>query len=265
MSSTFYKIIASFLLIFSLIACTQKSQENSSSTIEATNTGPEPTKPEETEVWEPQPKIITPVYDNSAPSDAIVLFDGAHLKQWESSKDGTKAQWTLNDDGSMTVNPGTGDIQTKESFGSIQLHIEWRTPEVTVSEGQGRGNSGIFFQDRYEIQILDNFRNKTYANGQAGSVYKQTSPLVNASRKNGEWQSYDIIFNAPEFNGSGEKIKSGHFTVFHNGVLIQNHTEILGTTEYIGWPKNDAHGKAPIKLQDHSNLISYRNIWLREL
>jgi len=264
MNNTFFKIGLSLLVLLSIGSC-KKAKTNTTTEIEKINTGPEPTKPEETEVWEPQPKIITPVYESSVPSDAIILFNGENLNQWESSKDGHKALWTLNEDRSMTVQPGTGDIQTKESFGNVQLHIEWRTPEVTVSEGQGRGNSGIFFQNRYELQILDNFRNKTYANGQAGSIYKQSPPLINASKKNGEWQTYDIIFNAPEFNGSGEKIKSGYFTVLHNGVLIQNHTEILGTTEYIGWPKNDAHGKAPIKLQDHSNLISYRNIWLREL
>lgn len=263
MSKIAFKILVLLLLMLSVSACQQpKSGENDTSKEEVK---PEPTKPEETEVWEPQPAIITPVYDSIVPSDAIVLFDGKNLNQWKSSKDNTKAQWTLNEDGSMTVKPGIGDIQTKEGFGSVQLHIEWKTPEVTVSEGQGRGNSGIFFQDRYELQVLDNFRNKTYANGQAGSIYKQSPPLVNASKKNGEWQVYDIIFNAPEFNGSGEKIKSGYITVLHNGVVIQNHTEILGTTEYIGFPKNDAHEKAPIRLQDHGNLISYRNIWLREL
>lgn len=222
------------------------------------------TDPVATEVWEPVPRVVTSPSDKFVPSDAVVLFDGKDLSAWKSTKTSEKANWKIKDD-AMTVKPGTGDIETKHSFGSIQLHIEWRTPKKVKSEGQGRGNSGVFFQKRYEVQVLDNYENKTYPNGQAGSIYKQYMPLVNACRAPGEWQSYDIIFMAPEFNADGIRVRPGYLTVFHNGVLIQNHVEVQGTTEYIGLPKNIAHGDAPIMLQDHGNLVSYRNIWVREL
>jgi len=222
------------------------------------------TDPVATEVWEPVPRKVTSPADQFLPSDAIVLFDGKDISAWKSAKSAGPAAWTITD-GAMTVKPGTGDIETKENFGSIQLHIEWRSPAVVESEGQGRGNSGVFFQKRYEVQVLDNYNNKTYPNGQAGSVYKQYIPLVNVCRPPGEWQAYDIIFMAPEFNADGIRTRPGYLTVFHNGVLIQNHVEVQGTTEYIGLPKNITHGKAPIMLQDHGNLVSYRNIWLREL
>lgn len=222
------------------------------------------TEPEASEVWEPQPRVVS-MSDASIPSDAIVLFDGTNLDSWEVRGDDNKpAAWTIEGD-HMTVAPGTGDIQTKESFGSIQLHLEFRTPALVESEGQGRGNSGVFFQKRYEVQILDNYNNKTYANGQAAAVYKQHIPLVNACRAPGEWQKYDIIFEAPVFNKDGLKVRSGYFTVFHNGILVQNHVEIYGTTEYIGFPKNVAHGEDKIMLQDHGNTMSFRNIWVRRL
>jgi len=219
--------------------------------------------PKATEVWEPEPKVVTPGANGTAPSDAIVLFDGKSLNNWL-GKDGNIAQWALND-GAMVAVKGTGDIKTKAAFGDIQLHIEWRTPAQVQGEGQGRGNSGIFFQERYELQILDSYNNRTYSNGQAGSIYKQSIPLVNASKGPGEWQTYDVIFIAPKFNEDGTQKASGRITVFHNGVLIQNNTEILGTTEYIGKPKVIAHGKASIKLQDHGNPTAFRNIWVREL
>lgn len=222
------------------------------------------TQPEASEVWEPEPRAVTVDKKNWVPSDAIVLFDGSNLDQWESTKDGSVAKWQVSD-GAMTVVKGTGNIQTKESFGSVQLHLEFRTPQVIEGEGQGRGNSGVFFQKRYEVQVLDSYNNRTYSNGQAGSIYKQYIPLVNASNPPGEWQKYDIIFDAPVFNEDGMKVRSGYLTVFHNGVLIQNHSEIQGTTEYIGFPKNVAHGSDKIMLQDHSNPVSYRNIWLRKL
>lgn len=222
------------------------------------------TTPEPTEVWEPVPKVVTVENENWVPSDAIILFDGTSLDHWESAKDGSSAQWKV-ENGIMTVVKGTGDIQTKENFGSCQLHLEWRTPAIIEGEGQGRGNSGVFFQNRYEVQVLDNYNNKTYPNGQAASVYKQYIPLVNACRAPGEWQEYDIIFEAPVFNADGVLIRPGYLTVFHNGVLVQNHVELKGTTEYIGLPKNIAHGEDKIKLQDHSNPVSYRNIWIRKL
>lgn len=228
----------------------------------ATNTHSQITKPEASEVWQPEPRVVqTP--DNKAPSDAIILFNGKNLDAWESIKKGP-AQWKVEDD-HFTVVKGTGDIQTKENFGSVQLHIEWRTPTVIEGEGQGRGNSGVFFQNRYEVQVLDSYENRTYSNGQAGSVYKQHIPLVNATRPPGEWQVYDIIFTQPVFNKDSLKIKPGYLTVFHNGVLIQNHAEVYGTTEYIGFPKNTAHAEGPIQLQDHSNPVSYRNVWVRRL
>ncbi|AXT50450.1 DUF1080 domain-containing protein [Aquimarina sp. BL5] len=222
------------------------------------------TDPKETEVWNPEPKAVS-FNEVNVPSDAIVLFNGNDLDQWISTKDSTAASWTINPDKTMTVKPGTGDIQTKSNFGSVQLHLEWKAPDVVKGEGQGRGNSGVFFQDKYEVQILDSYQNRTYSNGQATSIYKQHIPLVNATKPNDQWQTYDIIFHEPKFDTDGKKTKSGSFTVIHNGVLVQDHVEILGSTEYIGPPKNDPHGKGPIKLQDHSNPVHYRNIWLREL
>ncbi len=220
--------------------------------------------PVSTELWEPVPPVITPGEGTAAPSDAMVLFDGTNLNEWTNAK-GEPAGWTVAD-GCMTVKPGTGIIQTKRGFGDCQLHIEWRSPIVVTGESQGRGNSGIFLQNLYEVQVLDCYNNKTYSNGQTGSIYKQSIPLVNACRKPGEWQSYDIIYTAPRFNENGRVAIPGRITVLHNGVLIQNNVEIRGTTEYIGSPRPVLHGmKEPISLQDHDNLVSYRNIWIREL
>ena len=223
-------------------------------------------EPEATEVWEPEPRVVKtdqPV-TFKAPSDAIVLFDGSNLDQWVSVNDGGEAKWKLEGD-HMTVVAGTGMIATKEAFGDIQLHLEFSPPAEVKGDGQGRGNSGVFFQGKYEVQILDNYENRTYSNGQCGSIYKQTMPLVNACKKPGEWQSYDIVFNAPRFNADGIKVASGYVTVIHNGVLVQNHTEIKGTSEYIVQPKNIAHGDAALSLQDHGNPMSFRNIWVRKL
>jgi hypothetical protein len=221
--------------------------------------------PEVTEIHEPVPPVVTPGQGMAPPSDAIVLFDGSNLNNWQSSRNGGDAQWTVQNR-MMTVAPGTGDIQTRQGFGDVQLHIEWRTPEVVKGEGQGRGNSGVFFMGRYEIQVLDSYENHTYPNGQAASVYKQTIPLVNASRKPGEWQTYDIIFMAPRFNEQGRVTHPARVTVFHNGVLVQNNVQIWGDTQYIGLPAYTRHDdKLPLRLQDHGDLVSFRNIWLREL
>jgi len=220
--------------------------------------------PELTEVWEPEPKVITGATAQRPPSDAIVLFNGSGLDAWKNA-DGGAAGWKINSDGTMTVVKGTGPIFTKEKFGSCQLHIEWKTPDEIEGEGQGRGNSGVFLQNRYEVQILDSYQNRTYSNGQAGAIYKQYPPLVNAMNPTGKWQTYDIIFTAPEFNADGMKVRSGYITVLHNGVLIQNHSELQGTSEYIGLPKNIAHGDDGIQLQDHGNPTSFRNIWIRKL
>lgn len=220
--------------------------------------------PTVSEIWDLKPIKVTPGKNHSEPpSDAIVLFDGKELGQW-SAIDGSPVKWEVKD-GSFAVKKGTGDIKSKKIFGDIQLHIEWRSPTVIEGEGQGRGNSGIFFQERYELQVLDSYESVTYSNGQAGSIYKQHIPLVNASRSPGEWQSYDAIFIAPRFSENGRVIAPARVTVLHNGVLIQNNVEIWGPTEYRGLPVYQSHGKASLKLQDHGNPVSYRNIWIREL
>jgi len=226
----------------------------------------EPTIPEATEFYEPVPPKVVPGDEGAPPSDAIVLFDGTSLDNWISSKDSTAAKWMVNKDGSMTVKDRTGDIQTKQDFGSVQLHIEWKSPAEVHGDGQHRANSGVFLNGLYEVQVLDNNNNDTYVNGQVGSIYKQYVPLAMASVPTGKWNTYDIIYHAPVFE-KGQKVKSGTLTVIQNGVLIQDHVEIKGTTPYIGWPKNPVHGKGPLILQDHgdNSRVSYKNIWVREL
>jgi hypothetical protein len=219
--------------------------------------------PKATEVWEPEPKVITGSYNGSAPSDAVVLFNGNNADAWW-HRDSTPVKWEM-DSESMTVMRGTGAIFTKEVFGDCQLHLEWATPTEIKGEGQGRGNSGVFLQNKYEVQVLDSYNNRTYSNGQAGSIYKQYMPLVNAMSPPGEWNTYDILYKAPTFNSDGIKTSSAYITVIHNGVVVQNHTEIKGTTPYIGLPQNPAHGDGPIRLQDHGNPVKYRNIWIRRL
>lgn len=229
--------------------------------------GTEPTTPEETEFYEPKVPVVKPGTMGTPPSDAVVLFEGNNLDNWVSSNDSTAAKWHVNKDGSMTVNDKSGNIQTKQNFGDVQLHIEWKSPLPVQREGQNRANSGIFLDGIYEVQVLDQNDNPTYVNGQVGSIYKQHVPLAMASVPTGEWNTYDIIYHAPEFNDDGGKIRSGDLTVIHNGVLVQDHVEIKGTTPYIGWPKNPQHGKGPLMLQDHGDdsRVSFRNIWVREL
>jgi hypothetical protein len=220
--------------------------------------------PKLTEVWQPVPPTVTPGLGSAPPSDAIVLFAGNDLSQWQQA-DGGPPKWSIAD-GAFTVVKGTGTLSTKRGFGDCQLHIEWRTPAKVEGQGQGRGNSGIFLQGRYEVQVLDSYNNTTYSNGQAGSIYKQHIPLVNASRKPGEWQSYEIFFRAPRFAENGKVTTPGYLTVVHNGVLIQDHVELKGNTVYIGAPSYEKHNlKEPLTLQDHGNPVSYRNIWIREL
>jgi hypothetical protein len=220
--------------------------------------------PKVTEIWEPRVTKVTPgTNSGEAPNDAIILFGGKDLSEW-TSLDGSAPKWEAKD-GAFTVTPGGGDIKSKRTFGDIQFHIEWRAPSVIKGEGQGRGNSGIFLQERYELQVLDSYESQTYSNGQAGSIYKQTMPLANANRKPGEWQTYDVVYTAPRFSENGRVIVPAFITVFLNGVIVQNHTQILGPTEYKGLPVYVAHGKASLKLQDHGDLVSYRNIWVREL
>jgi Domain of Unknown Function (DUF1080) len=220
--------------------------------------------PEATEVWEPQPKVITPgKTPQDAPSDAIILFDGKDLSHWTDTKLNI-AKWTVAN-GEMTIEKGSGNIQTKQKFGSCQLHIEWRTPSQISGSGQNRGNSGIIFMGRYELQVLDSYNNKTYSNGQAGSIYKQFIPLVNISKPPGEWQVFDVIFTAPKFNAEDNLLSPARFTVFQNGVLIQNNVELSGETVYIGKPSYKKHPeKEYLILQDHNSPVSYRNIWIRE-
>jgi hypothetical protein len=217
-----------------------------------------------TEVWEPVPPVVQPGNAQTPPSDAIVLFDGTDLSQW-TSRDGGAPRWSVAG-GALTVAAGTGNLRTRRSFGDIQLHIEWRTPVVVEGEGQERGNSGVFLMGQYEIQILDSYENRTYSNGQAGSVYKQFIPLVNASRPPGEWQTYDVVFTAPKFAEDGAVIQPASATVLHNGVLIQNHVRLRGRTVFRGEPTYEPHAaELPLELQDHGNPVSFRNIWVREL
>jgi len=229
--------------------------------------------PAATEVWQPEPKIVNTSEENQIPSDAIILFDGKNLNEWLSVQDNSPAKWEVNN-GVFTVKKGTGNIQTKKSFTDYQLHLEWQIPSNITGTGQGRGNSGLFLastgkgDDGYEIQILDCFENKTYVNGQVGSIYKQAIPLANASRKPGQWQTYDVIWTAPRFNDGGDLLSPARVTLIHNGVLVQNNTILTGGTVYVGKPSYKKHGATPIKLQAHgdkSEPISFRNIWVREL
>ena len=224
------------------------------------------TDPKATEFYEPvPPKVQSAPVTTPPPSDAIVLLGkGADTKEWTNDKGGA-VEWTKEGD-ALVVKPGTGTIKTRRTFGDVQLHVEWRSPNEPDREGQGRGNSGVFFHGRYEVQVLESHGSDTYTNGQAASIYKESPPLVNATSKMGDWNSYDIVFSSPVFNDDGMVIRPAYVTVFHNGVLVQNHWEIKGTTAYIGLHKYTAHPETGnITLQDHGNLVAYRNIWVREL
>jgi hypothetical protein len=222
---------------------------------------------------QPQPRIVSPGTPATkrapatAPSDAVVLFDGTDLSQWTSSEEGEPTKWVVTD-GAMSPTRRSGPIVSKQLFGSCQLHLEFATPKKVKGRGQGRGNSGVFLMGQYEVQILDSYDNETYPDGQAAALYGRSVPLVNASRRPGEWQSYDIVFHRPIFK-NGKVVKRATFTVFHNGVLVQDHYELSGGT---GW--NGPHAvseyaphpdKGPVTLQDHGNPVLFRNIWLREL
>jgi hypothetical protein len=267
----FSALLAVFALSTTLVAQSPASAPAQSPSQAASSPGP---KPADTEVWSPEPKVVTPGATCGAPpSDAIILFDGKNLDEWVSAKDKSPAQWTVAD-GVMTVAKSAGNIETKHSFTNYQLHIEWRIPENITGSGQARGNSGVFLASTgpgdagYELQVLDSYNNKTYVNGQAASIYKQSPPLVNANRKPGEWQTYDVVWTAPSFNADGALKSPASVTVFFNGVLVQNQFELKGETLYIGKPFYKAFSSAPIKLQAHgdkSEPISYRNIWVREL
>ncbi|MFZ5833246.1 MAG: 3-keto-disaccharide hydrolase [Planctomycetota bacterium] len=209
-------------------------------------------------VW-PEPKIVAPgATAADPPSDAIVLFDGTDLSQWEHGD-----KWVIKNGYAIARST---DVTTKQAFGDCQLHLEWASPEKVEGSGQGRGNSGVYFMGAYEVQILDSYDNPTYYDGQCGSIYKQNPPLVNASRKPGEWQSYDILFTAPRFGESGELLSPAYLTVIHNGVLVQNHFELKGGTFWHKPPSYTAHAeKLPLLLQFHRDPVKFRNIWIREL
>lgn len=208
-------------------------------------------------VW-PEPPVVTPGSGHVPPSDAIVLFDGQNFDAWNGPKD-----WKIDEDGGFTAK---GGMQTKQGFGDCQLHLEFASPKEAKGSGQGRGNNGIGLMGaRYEIQVLDSYDNKTYPEGQCGSVYNQTPPMVNASRKPGEWQSYDIIFTAPRFDAEGKVTKPAYVTVLHNGVLVQNHTEIQGSTHFDRANTYSKHAdKLPLVLMYHGDPVRFRNIWIRE-
>ncbi|MEO8595609.1 MAG: DUF1080 domain-containing protein [Candidatus Solibacter sp.] len=232
--------------------------------------------PQDTEVWEPVPKVVTPgATDAAPPSDAIVLFDGKNLDEWVSTRDKSPAPWIVKD-GTLIVSKvrGAGNIETKRKFRNFQMHVEWKIPADITGEDQLRGNSGIFLASTgggdagYELQILDSYNNKTYVNGQGASIYKQGIPLVNPSRKPGEWQTYEVVWMAPVFNEDGSVKTPANITVLFNGVLVQNHFELSGETLFIGKPVYKKYDTAPIKLQAHpdpSPALSFRNIWVREL
>lgn len=256
------KIQVSFIVLLAINTCVACAQEKA--------------KPEDTEVWQPVPKVVLPGNTSSSiPSDAMILFDGKNLNQWVSSRDSSRAaQWVVND-GVFTVKKGSGNIQTRQAFTDYQLHLEWRIPRNITGKGQARGNSGLFLagwgkgDEGYELQILDSYNNSTYVNGQAGSIYKQFAPLANPMRPPGEWNVYDVAWTAPRFNSDGSLKTPAKVTAFLNGVLVQNGIELKGPTQYIGKPSyKQSHGPSPIKLQDHgdpSEPISFRNIWIRPL
>jgi hypothetical protein len=263
-----------FSLLFALAAGLAAQQQQADQS-KAGAFQPPRARPQDTEVWEPVPTVITPGrVDSAAPSDAIVLFDGKNMDEWVLTRDKSPARWTLAD-GIMTVVKGQGgNIETKRTFRNYQLHIEWRIPANITGSDQARGNSGVFLASTgqgdsgYELQILDSYNNKTYVNGQAASLYKQGIPLVNPARAPGAWQSYDVIWMAPVFNADGSLKTPAYATVLFNGVLVQNHFELQGETLYIGKPFYKKYDRAPIKLQAHgdaSEPISFRNIWVREL
>lgn len=219
------------------------------------------------DVRRPKPPVVKPAggaVATSPPADAVVLFDGTDLAEWKSPSGGA-ARWRVAD-GVLETVPGAGPIETKRSFGDVQLHVEWAAPNPPRGVGQDRGNSGIFLMGQFEIQVLDSYEAGTYADGQAGAIYGQYPPLFNASRPPGDWQTYDIAFRRPRFDGSGKLREPARITLFHNGILVQNSEEPFGPTSWLKWlPYADKGDRGPISLQDHDHPVRYRNVWLREL
>jgi hypothetical protein len=217
----------------------------------------------------PQPRVVSPGTESAperpgrAPADALVLFDGTDLSHWM-AMDGSPAKWKV-EHGHMEVVPGTGNIQSRQHFGDCQLHLEWAAPAVVKGEGQGRGNSGVFLMGRYEIQVLDCYQNPTYPDGTTAALYGQCPPLVNACRRPGEWQSYDILWLGPRFDGS-RLVRPAYATVLHNGLVVHHHKELQGPTRHRQVTSYEPHAEAgPLVLQDHGDLVRYRNIWCRPL
>jgi len=227
--------------------------------------------PASTEWYTPVPPKVQPGKTvGQPPSDAIILFDGTNLDKWESSRTSAErgrpdpVPWQVVN-GEIRIVPGSGGIQTKEYFGDCQLHIEFKSPAAENYNGQNRGNSGVFLQNTYELQVLDGDNNMTYVNGMVGSIYKQSAPAVDAYTKNGEWQVYDVFWKAPVFNGVGDLLSPAMITVTLNGILIQNNYILKGDTPYTGLPKYTPHGRLPLSLQDHGTAVAFRNIWIRNL
>ena len=208
-------------------------------------------------VW-PEPKVVTPGTDAGPPSDAVVLFDGKDMSKWKGGEN-----WIVKDGYAISAKNG---INSKDSYGDCQLHLEFASPETVRGSGQGRGNSGVYLMEKYEVQILDSYENKTYFDGQCASLYKQKPPLVNACRKPGEWQTYDILFEAPRFEKDGKVARPGYVTVLQNGIVVQNHTALTGSTFYDRPPAYEPHAdRAPMHLQFHGDPVRFRNIWVREM
>jgi hypothetical protein len=261
------RLLITSLLLGTFAICIAQQQERATQQRQRTQ-DPNRMTPAMTEIWEPEVRIIQPgSQPGMPPSDAIILFDGTDVnKEWVDSR-GNPTKWIVKD-GELICVKGSGIIKTKRQFNDFQLHIEWKAPSEVIGEGQGRGNSGVYLQELYEVQVLDSYNNKTYPQGQAGSLYKQYAPLVNACRKPGEWQTYDIIYTAPRFaSDSTVYFTPPRVTVLHNGVLIQNNVSLRGPTLYIGIPEYSVkkHGPQSLVLQDHGNPVAYRNIWIREL
>ena len=216
----------------------------------------------------PQPAVVSPppgVLPVQPPAGAIVLFDGTDISKWVQSRDGSPAQWVVRD-GYFEVKAGTGDLRTRDGFGDVELHVEWASPNPPRGAEQGRGNSGVYLMSKYELQVLDSWENPTYADGMAAAIYGQYPPLVNAARRPGEWQSYDIVFRGPRFDSSGRLLRPATMTVRFNGVLVQDNVTLSGPTGHYSRPPYEAHAdKLPILLQDHGDPVRYRNIWLKEL
>lgn len=265
-------LISSLLLCLFIAATAQQQPQGTGQTGQPPQQRPvDPNRmtPGMTEIMEPKVPVIQPGAEVGVPpSDAINLFDGTDVNKEWTDRAGNPTKWIVTDNELICVK-GSGIIKTKRKFNDFQLHIEWKAPSEVIGDGQGRGNSGVFLQELYEVQVLDSYQNETYPQGQAGSLYKQHAPLVNASRKPGEWQTYDIIYTAPRWydNDSTRYFTPPRVTVLHNGVLIQNNVSLRGPTIYVGIPEYSVkkHGPMSLLLQDHGNPVAYRNIWIREL